>query len=285
MWAFKLRPVLFWVREAVSFNLRWLEALAQPPVVVAAMGKVGSRAVAASLQKAHLPNPVFHTHYLSVAHIEEVQHVARESGWQASGLGLQQGQALSRLRDLTKGRLRWKVISLTREPVVRDISDLFQNPHHFPGLEALQGKDLATAVISELKKGLAAFDPQRDYAATWFDREIKAVFGLDIYATPFDMAAGYTIYSAENADLLVMRQEDLARCAPEAFREFLGLENFELLCVNEGAQKAYKEAYRQVLETIVFPVSDLERIYSCAYAQHFYTPVEIERFKRRWQEK
>lgn len=278
----RLKPFAVRLRRKIIFGSRYLMSFIYPPVVVYSMGKVASRAVHATLSKAHLPNPVFHVHYLSVPHIEEVELVAKNSGWRGSRTGMVEGKSLRRLGDLTWGRSRWKVVSLVREPVAREISDLFQNLHHFPHLVNLTEDALVSGAISELQNALANFDEDNDYAATWFDREVKDVFGFDVYDAAFDPAIGYAIYQAQHADILILRLEDLSDCASDAFRQFLGIKDFKLLKVNEGLQKSYKDAYQLVLERISFSEHVLNRVYNTRYARHFYTSEELAAFKQRW---
>ena len=246
------------------------------------MGKVGSKTIALSLRKSHLPNPVFDTHFMAQDHIDKADEFQRSLGLTKTPWGHIRGKHLRQLGKLTWGRSRWKIITLVRDPVARDISDLFQNPFHFLGLSGLKGDLFIAGAISELQTSLASFNEDTDYTVCWFDWELKEMFGVDVYNLPFDPAQGYAIYPTEHADILLLRLEDLSRCASRAFREFLGIKDIKLLIVNEGLSRQLKNEYQQLLGVIVFPQEVLDRVYDSRYSRHFYTETEITGFKKRW---
>jgi hypothetical protein len=281
----RVKNDLWFLRTVTALYIRWLRALVYTPIVVFTLGKVGSTTVKYSLEKAGLPNPVFHTHFLSKKRIYETHEISKS--WDLTGkrpFSMVQGLALNRLGTLTWDRRKWKVITLVREPVGREISDLFQNPFHFPNLVNLEGQAFISSASAELRKAIAEFDPATNYTVCWFDWEIKEMFGLDLYQQAFDPAKGYAIYSSPRADILLIRMEDLSRCAGQAFQEFLGIPNFLLHKANEAAAKDYSSEYRTVLDSISFPPQDLEKVYNARYARHFYTPAEIQAFKQRWEQ-
>ncbi len=261
----------------------WM-GLLYSPIIVYSMGKVGSSSVQTTLNLLRLPNPIFHVHFLAWENLDDVQ-----SYYQALGIDTVDHVTMSRylraFADRTWGKMRWKIITLVREPVGRDISDLFENLETFPQLRDLSGDALVNGVVAHLQNSMADFDEEKDYASNWYDRELKQVFGFDIYTAPLDPAQGYAIYKTQNADILFVRLEDLSRCGPQALQEFLGLQNVELAKSNEGTQKMYKQAYRQVLNTISFPLTALDKVYDSRYARRFYSEAEICTFKKRWAKK
>lgn len=110
-----------------------------------------------------------------------------------------------------------------------------------------------------------------------------AVFGIDVFATEFPHASGFQILSADTVDVLLIRLEDLDRCARDAFDRFLGLDTFDLIPDNVGTEKYYAAGYRRFLEKIVFPDSYLEKLYNSVYARHFYTSDELDAFETQWR--
>ena len=72
---------------------------------------------------------------------------------------------------------------------------------------------------------------------TWFDSEMKSVFGIDVFSSDFPKSRGYKIYKEEHADLLLMRSEDINKCVSEAFKEFLDINNFTLVNANTSSEK------------------------------------------------
>ncbi len=171
----KVKNYLWNLRAQIFFSFRWLKGLIWPPIVVFTMGKVGSTTVMYSLEKSGLPNPVFHTHFISRDHINKTFELIKSWGMGPKmPLGMRQGVGLQRLGQLTWDKKRWKIITMVREPVAREISDLFQNPHHFPHLLKLDGAAFISGAIAELQEILSTFDPQTNYTVCWFDWEMSA---------------------------------------------------------------------------------------------------------------
>ncbi len=81
--------------------------------------------------------------------------------------------------DSSWGKIRWKVITLVREPIARAISDVFQNVYAIiPRINRLSEKEAFASVSEHILEHLNSFNEANDYVCTWFDREIKAVFEL-----------------------------------------------------------------------------------------------------------
>jgi hypothetical protein len=110
----------------------------------------------------------------------------------------------------------------------------------------------------------------------WFDTQVKAVFGLDVYAVPFDRGRGYQIYENERARLVVIRLEDFNRAVPPALKDFLGIPDFRVVRANIGESNAYGQVYKDYLKTAPIPRDYIEANHATRYAQHFYTPEELE---------
>lgn len=98
-------------------------------VIVHQMGKVGSSSVYDSLKHAPLKVPVYHTHLLNRQRLD--RQLRSLTGNRAGASHLRTSQRL--LEDGFDGS-RWKIISLTRDPISRNISAFFQNVENFaPG--------------------------------------------------------------------------------------------------------------------------------------------------------
>ena len=252
-----------------------------PPIVVYSMGKVGSTSLQVTLGSLRLPNPVFHVHFLSWDRLR----AADTCRW---GFGpgplehLEDSKHLQIFADHTWGRVRWRVITLVRDPVARLVSDLFQNSLDIPQLRGRGGEDLADAAVEVLRDRLEAFDETTDYVCTWFDRELKAVFDFDVFDAPFDPATGFAAYAAPNADILLIRLEDLSRRGPEALEAFLGAGEVRILNANQAVGRTTRDAYGALLDKLALPDSTLSSVYGSRFARHFYSPDELEGFKTRW---
>ena len=252
-----------------------------PPVLIYQMGKVGSGSIQASLSALNLPS--IHTHFLSWQNLKDVENYYAGLSHSTIPDHIHRSKMLRAMMDKTWGRIRWKVITLVREPVARTISDVFQNlTYTMPQLNGLTEKDAFKRISDYTLEQFNHFDEKQDYICTWFDKEIKDVFNCDIYALDFHKGNGYQIIEAGNADILVLKLEKLSECHQPAFQDFLGIPNLQLIKANVGTQKPYRRLYKKVLDRISIPQHYLESVYSTRFAQHFYTREEVQFFKRRW---
>jgi hypothetical protein len=267
---FLLRVIEYWA----IFTGRTFLTNFYPPVVVYSCPKTGTSSIKVTLRK-QLPNPVYHSHHFSPDVLRAM--------WQQNP-DAHKDQWLADLIRHQREKKRWKVITLTREPVARTISNYFEgleNAYFAIGKRAMMDemKDFLYEQASDLSNSMFT---NPDF---WFDEELKTVFGFDIYAEPFDPAKGYAIYKAEQADILLIRLEDLSRVGAQVLGEFLGKENIVLLKSNERALTILNDEYRQIQQTLKFAPEFLDALYAGRYVRHFYSAAEIETFKRRWEEK
>jgi hypothetical protein len=116
----------------------------------------------------------------------------------------------------------------------------------------------------------------------WLDRELRGVFGIDVYTHPFDKGKGYTIIKQGNIELLLMKLEKL-NTLESVVAGFVGAPRFKLCNVNEAKNEPYKYIYEQVKRTIDIPHEHLEYYYEDPRLRHFYSDEEIDAFKRKWE--
>jgi hypothetical protein len=126
---------------------------------------------------------------------------------------------------------------------------------------------------------------EHDIPLSWFDLQLRPVFGIDVYASSFPKEQGYAIYHARDASVLLLKLESLEKCAGEAVKNFLGVDNFVVTNTNVGEGKEYKDLYRDFIDSIRLPLSYLDRLYDSEAVRHFYSDTELERFRARWSKK
>lgn len=264
------------------------------PLLIYQMGKVGSKSIRDSLRAVRLNRRVFHVHFLSPERVALMERERRRY------LGAKKQHLLEHVwqymyinDQLRRGarRDKWKVITLTREPVGRNVSTFFENidvseigggAYRFQSDYYDFDIDVSPGDISKLSE--LFFDRvHHDRPLVFFDEELNGTFDVDVYATQFDRARGYQIYETDTADILLIRLENLNECAPEAFARFLGLKDFSLLNTNVGSDKAYAPVYEAMKRSMVFPRAYIDHLYDSKYARHFYSQDEIDRFKNKWQ--
>jgi hypothetical protein len=252
------------------------------------MGKVGSKTIEHSLryyyQSRGMDVDVYHAHFLN--YLEEMEQNGRKQNISKHGLQhIQDMMALRKKIDSGPNR-KWRLISLVRDPVARNIASFFQalSVNQFiPDWKARYQKgDLKVEEL--LEKFLSLGDDYHNYPATWFDSQLKPVFGIDVYSKPFPFENGYESYAAERFDLLVIRMQDLNRCAVSAINRFLQIEDFSILNSNTSDEKDYRELYKAFQE-LPLPEDYIENLYNSHYARHFYSPTELYLFKKKWLKK
>lgn len=241
-------------------------------ILVYTMGKVGSSTVYATLRE-HLPRTdVFHSHFLSDRWLLEVLPNEHEYFHR----NIAEGKKIREYIGLNP-RKRIKVITLVREPVEREISDLFQNP-----VPAYETDDLTTVNTGELVEKLKSNDFL--YPHSWFDTEFREFTGIDIYKLPFDNRKGFIIHRSGRFDVLCIKLEQLESCYREAFRLFLNLQVEKLSPANETKDKKSHLRYKEVKGSLKLHPAKLSQVYGSPYSRHFYSQEEISRYMSRWME-
>jgi tetratricopeptide (TPR) repeat protein len=179
--------------------------------------------------------------------------------------------------------VRWKVVTAFREPLSRMISAAFEGLRgglpHVIGRDDDQALDEVTEfVLNKVKR----YDPRSEFGTAWFDNELKPVFHIDLYQHPFNRAKGYSIYAAPKADILVLKFEMYRQCANQAFKEFMGIEDFDAVGSNVAEQKPYASLYSRFLDSVEFDSRFLDKVYNSKFARHFYSDREIQAFRKKW---
>lgn len=266
-----------------------------PPLLIYQMGKVGSLTIQSSLRAINLDMPVFHVHFLTPDRVEKTEKERRKYlGTKKMGL-LEHVWQYQYLRKQMERRLdgkKWKIVTLTREPISRNLSTFFENLE-VESLDAgrwykIQSDYYGFEIVCDIEDmgeltQLFFEKLHHDRPLVFFDEELKGVFGIDVFSSEFPTSRGYKIYEGERADVLLIRLEDLDDCARDAFREFLNIEGFTLIDKNVGSAKVYAPLYKKLKKSIVLPDAYVERMYRSKYMRHFYSEKEITRFRTKWR--
>ncbi len=264
-----------------------LQSRNKKTVIVYQMGKVGSTTVLKSLQALKNLN-VYHVHTLTANGIQNVEQMYERRFYRTRNIyeHLLESQYLR--QQLDKGlecKKKWKVVTLVRDPIAKNISSFFQHLESRLGyeyhkkIECMKIEDIIDELMELFLKRLDGHEK----SLTWFERELKPVFGIDVFSREFSRENGYEIYEAEHADVLIIKLENLNKCAGDAFKKFLSISEFNLLASNVGSNKSYSNIYQRFLDCIVLPESYIDKMYTAKYVCHFYSEEEIEAFKRKWR--
>jgi hypothetical protein len=120
---------------------------------------------------------------------------------------------------------------------------------------------------------------------TWFDEELKKVFGIDVYLYPFDHDNGYILIHHKNIHILIIKLEALDRCFERAISGLIGKKIEKLTNTNIAKEKFYYQIYRYALDNLSFDYDFCTKIYESKYATHFYSTEERKKFIQKWSKK
>lgn len=249
------------------------------PIIIHQMGKVGSSSVHQTLQELDLGRPLLQVHVLEPTRLGTARQAAREAG--PMPRHLQVSSELS--REFRDGMFPCDVITLVREPVSRAISFAFEDwKRKAPG--AREGgtldPEVMRAIVQEILGGAGGHaDP-----GVWFEKELRAVFGIDVFSEPFDHAAGCANFENGPVRVLLLRLEDLDSQGPAILSRFLALDPpmETIRRANVGRKKWYADSLRRVKDAFRLDPGSLDRVYGTRFARHFYGP-DLVRLRERWQ--
>ena len=106
---------------------RAFDAAGEGPVLVLQMGKVGSKSVQAGLDALQLDRRIYHAHFLSRERTAQTEQKRRKYFRTANESYLRRpwlNQFLVRAYETSTDK-KWKLVTLTREPIGRNISAFF----------------------------------------------------------------------------------------------------------------------------------------------------------------
>lgn len=254
------------------------------------MGKVGSSSIVRSLRALGLEQemPIYWTNFLSQEGTRLLYELEEEGygEWHKMPPNIRGhiSKAWALNRYIFGDQLhpkRCKVVSMVRDPIATNVSGFFQNHEWWPRELRAECRNGSPGCIPELTRMFLTNYPH-DVPITWFDMEMKPVFGVDVYSSDFPKRKGYKIFDGEFADVLLLKLESLDDCATEAFRTFLGVEGFTLLRANISSEKWYSVLYREFLKHLSLSQSYVEGMYDTIHTRHFYTEDEIDAFRAKW---
>jgi hypothetical protein len=247
------------------------------PVLVYQMGKVGSRAVFEALAARPVRPPALY-HFHELCGLDALEQALVKLG-DAPARALQfvrEAQAL-RERFVACDPLHWKVITLVRDPVARNVSSFFYDiTRYVPDFyeRVPSSAELLEAFLTLL---------DHDTPLVWFEQQAEPLLALDIYAASFPREPGYALLRNERIAWLTLRAEDLATHIAPAMHALLGIRDFACAKTNAADGKPYAAAYQRFLSEVQLPAEYLDRVYGSRLARHFYDAGERERMRRRWR--
>lgn len=263
------------------YAYNWEKIIQKNPIVIFQPGKVASTTILKSISACGLESVATHAlAYREEFMDDEMRH-----------LYLEFKKSISNAQCI-------KIISAVREPVKRDISYIFEHVN-LPFVEIY--KDFNNQFVQDVydcldnyfvkkKENFDGMSPTLIHHMLringgifqWFEREMEAVYNIDILAYPFDKKKGYTVIKKDNIELLLFKLEKLNNLERE-IGEFLGVNNFKIVNANLAAGRDYRYAYKQTLNTIKLPETYLDMYYkNNKYMNHFYSKEEQADYLKEW---
>lgn len=238
--------------------------------LIYSMGKVGTTTVYSLIRKQYPQFPIIQVHFMSDYWVKEV---LPQLNPEFHNNILIADKAYKLIEDHPQHRI--KVVTMVREPMAREISDIFQN---WKGLFAVDS--MSSLTFLRLKEYLDKHD--HHYVLNWFDSEFKSYLDFDIYAHPFDIEKGYSIYKTTKMDILVIRTDRLNDCVVEAISKLCGIKVKLTGSTNTIEQKDNNELYFELIKGYEASPEKLRLLYTSRLVKHFYTEFEINAFIKKW---
>ena len=279
-------------------------------IAVHQMGKVASKSIQKALEDHGIDVTHFHmaSRYSinSLAHqLKLVQQITKHAKYCAHRENsLKTHIVETKLRHKrykkSKKEFPFRTITLIRDPIARALSDFAiitgQFKEHFSRL-----REDKTELIDKLIRKATALYPNRvskcgsinryliDYMVytlqlpeMFFKREFANIHQINVFSLP--RFEDYYIWHGNQKPILIIKYEKLGQCCQAAFKDFLGIEDFQLPQVNitkNSISMTKRKIYTHIKNT-KFPESFIDQIYNKKWVRHFYSRSEIEAFREKW---
>ena len=219
------------------------------PVLIYTMGKVGSSSIRESLKR-YYPGVVASGHSFSplrksTAPVNALYHWYHKHD-----------------------QKEINIISLVREPISRNMSIFFQEYQKTVGFTGNES-------MEEL---LDLFVHHPTDPVTWFDRKLGPVFGIDVYRYDF---SDYAVIRQGRINLLLMKCELSDQRKVEIIRDFLKIQDLQIIRINESKVRKYSHIYN-AFKKVRIPREYVEKLYASLYCRHFYKDISVQDQINRW---
>lgn len=230
-------------------------------IFIYSMGKVGSSTIYDTIKMKYPLLNIFHIHFLNLdvllKHKNTNFHMNYVNGMKA-------------FKHYQSTKNRRKIITLTREPIKRAVSNLFQN---YKKIGYFNNSDLnAKNSLDYLKQ------ENFDFPLNWFSDEFNRFLNIDVYNYKFDYELGYQIINLEDFDILIINLEKLNQNFKVAIKRFLDLDINTLYVSNTSKSKGFKSITEYINMNLSYDSTTLDKILNSKYINHFYIRKEMENY-------
>lgn len=238
--------------------------------LIYSMGKVGTTTVYSLLKAQHPEYPIIQVHFMSDHWVKDILPKL-DAGFHANISIAEEAYELI----ATHPNHRLKIITMVREPMLREVSDIFQNFREIFNVSTVS--DLS---FSQLRDYLD--NCEHKFCLNWFENEFRSYVDFDVYNHYFDKIRGYSICRTSKADILIIRTESMNDSLVVGMHKFCGLKIKLNGSSNTTEQKEGKELYFKLVKEYTPTLEKLKLLYNSRLVRHFYTEAEIDGFIKRW---
>lgn len=244
---------------------KYLLKKGDPVIVTLSNSKCGTISVAGSLKKLKYKGRLIPSYHM---------HTFIEDEGEFKNNNLISSYELTKVFNDKREYFRWKFIFGVREPIIRCISNYYQESFNSGNY---------SFTIEYLNSFLGGLD--------FLYEQYKNKLGIDLYEYKFNKKMGYSIITKGNISVLIYRLDKLDDIFTKAIGEFLGFKNIKLIKSHETDKKnIYYEGisigdyYKKTKNNFKLPKGYLEKVYNNKSVTNFFTDDEIEGFINKWRE-
>lgn len=233
-------------------------------ILVYQPGKVGSTTIYRTLLRENMQ--AFHIHHI-------VKNLCRGTGIEK----VIDGQIdYFRKKLMGDERRKLKIITLVRDPVARALANFMQEYYEDLFLVSV------VTVNHDLQENAQKYVMKNcNYEFIWFDEELKALTGVDIFDYPFDKEKGYAWIKKDDVEILVLKMEKMDE-NEKIVGEFVGKSELKYVNHNIGDNKYSKNIYQELKKRFSISLDRLKEYYDNERFLHFYTEEEKMELCNRW---
>ena len=275
-------------------------ALGRAPVVTYATYRTSSTAVHRALRRA-LGGRTIKAHALAPAHLTSGLSAAQQ---RIAGSGVPLNRHVGDWvvnRLIVQPRRPAKFIILVRDPVAVAASsfavgDDWRDPSLAPfsfdrvdSADRAERTDRSDHAAAPSTDALAAlervfYDGRFPWQimARWFDEDVLPALGWDVYAQPFDRAAGVLRTQHGPWEILLLRADLADERKSAAIAQFTGLPVLDLRQENSARERGHSARAAAVRQAIARRPQAVAQLLDSRFTRHFWTDAEVAAMRAKW---
>ena len=164
-----------------------------------------------------------------------------------------------------------KYITMIREPISRNVSDLFWSCKVKFGVDP---NDLSNEELVKMLVGY--YDREPSY---WLDENIKKILCINVFNHSFPKKKGWKIID----NLLILRTDMNDDGKGKIISPFLGISGFKIKRCNEASERDFASKYEE-FKKCKLPREYVNNQLESKYTRKFFTDEEIENARWKWSE-